>query len=156
MIKQFKQLLNDHASTLLETVLTLPLLIIASLMLIQLGLNFWVLSAQQQATSEALRQFSLGHVDDETNGTLTPCEQLTGMTESGKPSVENWLCQRLAQVPGHYAISADDGYPANISPAGSTLTINTSVDTSSLLLFDLQGLLGALTAQHTKQQRVKE
>lgn len=156
MLNRWAKLQDSKGSTLVETALTLPILIMASLMLIQMAINFWLLSSQQQAANEAMRQYSLGYVDDESNGQLTPCSSVTGQAPSGTPSVEAWLCQRLIGIPGNFSVTASDGYPSSLSPTGSTLTISTAVETDSLLLFDLQGLLATLTAQHTSLQRFKE
>lgn len=156
MLKQLAKLRDHKGASLLETVLTLPLLIMATLMLLQMGISFWVLSSQQQATNEAIRQYSLGYVDDESHGNTMPCNSVSGLTPTGLPSVEAWLCQRLQGIPGEFAVSANDGHATTTSPAGTTLTISTSVDTSSVLLFDLQGVLASLTSQHTTQQRNKE
>lgn len=141
---------KNHGSVMVEAIFAIPILIFLTFATIQIGIIFFTLNSLNYITFEVARSMSVGGSDDETNGSLVPCSDL------GDPqSAESIMCDKISVLPGEFSVSASDGEAGGISLAGSPITTQLKLVSSSIIIFDPTDAFDTISMQATSTQ-IKE
>ena len=156
MRKFGQRLLDDRGAVMLETVLIVPILVFLTFASIQIAALVFTINSLSHITFEAARAMSVGQLDDETDGYQTNCNSISGLAAGGSSSVEAFMCNKVAILPGTFLVSASDGNAISHGDIGSPITTNLILDTSSILFFDPNDAIANIGFLSASAQQIKE
>jgi len=149
--------LKDQSGTvLIETLISFPILLLCTFVIVQLGYVFFVFSTMILVSQHVSREISVGSADDETNGTYTACGSLTGVSSDGLESAEKMACDLMALIPGNFSVFASDTVAGGAAQPGNVIQVSIQIQTSSMIPIDVMEMATgsenySVTAGHIKE-----
>ena len=128
--------LDQRGSVMVEAVIVLPILVFLTFAIIQVGVLLFLLNSINHITFETARAVAVGQLDDEGNGQWLDCTSVSGITSTGKPSAEAYMCGQIGTMGGTFMVAVDDGAASDVAPAGNLIATQLRVVNSSILFFD--------------------
>lgn len=133
---------ENNGSVLVEAMMVLPIVILISFSIMQIGLAFFVFSSMNITAQHVSREVAVGDVDDETGGTMKSCAALVGVSANGKKSAERIACDFLSNAPGDFSVSVTDGVVGNPASAGGRILVTIQVQMSTIVPVDVWQMFG--------------
>ena len=147
---------DQRGSVMLEAVIVLPILIFLTFAIIQVGVLLFLLNSINHITFEAARAVAVGQLDDEGQGQWLDCTSVSGITSSGKPSAEAYMCTQIGTMGGTFMVAVNDGVASDIAPVGNLIATQLRVVNSGMLFFDPTNVFANTDLLHATAVQVKE
>ena len=148
--------LDQRGSVMVEAVIVLPILVFLTFAIIQVGVLLFLLNSINHITFETARAVAVGQLDDEANGQWLDCTSVSGITSSGKPSAEAYMCGQIGTMGGTFMVAVNDGAAADIAPAGNLIATRLRVVNSGILFFDPTNVFADTDLLHATAVQIKE
>lgn len=150
-------LLKDQSgAVLVETLISLPILVLFTFVIVQMGYVFFVFSTMVHVSQHVSREIAVGSADDETNGTYTACGSLVGVSADGLESAESMACDMIENIPGNFSVLASDTVAGGAASPGDAIQVSIQIQTSSMIPIDVMKMATgfenySVTARHVKE-----
>jgi hypothetical protein len=154
--KVFSLWRDQSGSVMVEAVIIIPVLLTLTFAIIQVGVLLFLLNSISHVTFDVARAVAVGQLDDEGNGQWLDCTNVSGGTNSGKPSAEAYMCEQIGTIGGTFMVSVNDGEATDIAPAGNLIAAQLRVTNSPILFFDPTDAFVGMDLLQASAVQVKE
>jgi len=147
---------DQVGAVLVETLLAMPILVLVTFGIVQLGYVFFVSSTMIHVSQHVSREIAVGSADDETNGSYTACGSLTGVSADGLQSAEQLACNLMDVIPGDFLVFASDTVAGGAALPGDNILVSIQIQTNSIVPIDIIGMAAGSETYSVSARHVKE
>jgi len=147
---------DDTGAVLLETLIAVPILVMFTFVIVQLGYVFFVASTMIHVSQHVSREIAVGSADDETNGVYTTCGSLSGVSADGLISAEKLACDMIGSLRGNFSVLASDTVAGGPASPGNNILVSLQIETSSIVPIDIMGMAASFDNYSVQARHVKE
>lgn len=152
-----RRFLKDQSGTVLvESLIAMPILVLFTFVIVQLGYVFFVSSTMIHVSQHISREIAVGGADDETNGTYTACGSLTGVSADGLESAESMACDMMANIPGDFSVFASDTVAGGAAMPGDSIQVSIRIQTIAMIPIDAMGMADSFATYSVSARHIKE